>query len=161
MNQTLQIFQPTLADPEQCPRTPSLSTINLLEETLSHIMSWSWAQSQDEIRPVSQCPGCDRRDKPAPTARLAVNLSSQQDSKLESRNEIGQICQLPVQLTIVDKNRPRLLEISTIETCHGINDQQGWSLSQEYLQALGYPSLFSKVFWLKHHNVLGKLSPSF
>src|SRR6266581_2925757 len=81
MNQTLHIFQSSLAYSEKCPRTPSLSTI----------------------------------------------------------------C---------------LLEISTIETCHGINDQQGWSLGQENLQALGYPSLFSKVFWLKHHNVLSELAPS-
>src|SRR6266571_3760634 len=104
MNQTLHIFQSSLAYSEKCPRTPSLSTIYLLEETFSHIVSWSRAQSQDQIRPVSQCPSCDRRDEPAPTARL------------------------PVQLTIVDKNRSRLLEISTIETCHGINDQQAWSL---------------------------------
>src|SRR6266571_5620218 len=103
MNQTLHVFQSALAYSEKCPRTFSLSTIYLLKETFSHIMSWSWAQSQDEVRPVSQCPSRDRRDEPAPTARLAMNLPGQQDSKLESRNEIGKIRQLPVQLTIVDK----------------------------------------------------------
>src|SRR5713101_6393706 len=123
-------------------------------------MSGSWAHSQDHIRPVSQRPRGDRRDKPSPTTRLAVNLSSQQDSKLESRGEIGKIGQLPVQLTIMDKNRPRLLEISTVETRHRINNQQGRSLRQENLQALRYPALLSKVFWLKHDNVLSKLSPS-
>src|SRR5207245_6192116 len=160
MNQTLHIFQPALAYSEKCSRTHSLPTINLLEETLSHIMSWSLAQSQDEKRPVSQCPSRDWRDKPAPTARLAVNLPSQQDSKLESRNEVGKIGQLPVELTVVDENRSTLLEISTIEARHRVNDQQGWSLRQESLQALRYPNLFSKVFWLKHNNVLRKLSPS-
>src|SRR3989442_15247435 len=118
MNQTLHVFQSALAYSEKCSLTSSLSTIHLLEETFSYIMSWSWAKSQDEIRPVSQCPSRDRRDKPAPTARLAVNLSGQQDSKLESRNEVGKICKLPVELTVVSKNFSRLLEISTVETRH-------------------------------------------
>src|SRR5438128_9612886 len=60
----------------------------------------------------------------------------------------------------MDKNRSRLLKVSTIETRHRVNNQQGWSFSQENLKALGYPSLFSKVFWLKHHNVLSKLFSS-
>src|SRR5713226_8857220 len=60
----------------------------------------------------------------------------------------------------MDKNCPRLLEIGTVETRHGINNQQSWSLRQENFQALRYSALFSKVFWLKHDNVLSKLSPS-
>src|SRR5207245_4913756 len=36
-----------------------------------------------------------------------------------------------------------------------------WSFRQENLKALGYPSLFSKFFRLKHDNVLNKLLPSY
>src|SRR2546425_11346808 len=60
----------------------------------------------------------------------------------------------------MDKNRSRLLKVSTIETRHRVNNQQGWSFRQENLQTLGYPNLFSKVFWLKHDNVLSKLLSS-
>ncbi len=128
MNQTLHILQSTLSYSEERPGTPNLSTIQLLEQSFSHVPSGGRAQSQDEMRPVSQRPRGDWRDNPTPTTWLAVNLSRQQDSEVEPRSEIGEIGQLSVQFAILDKNRPRLLETSPVETRHRINNQQSGSL---------------------------------
>src|SRR5207244_13350361 len=144
MNQMLHIFYPRITDPEKRPRTSNLSTIHLLEKALSHIPPRRLAQSQDCGRPVSKRPRCNRRDKPASTARLTVNLPSQQDSKFEPRSQIRKISQLPVKLTIVRKNRPRLLKISTIETRYRVNHQQSRNLRQQHFKALCNPDLFTK-----------------
>src|SRR3990170_2276635 len=147
----LGIFDSSLAYPEESSRTRNLSAIHLLKDAFPDLSAGRRPQPYHQLRPMSQGSSGHGLNRPFSKARLAVDLTSEQSSKLIPPGNIRQVGKFPVQFSIVGENLFGLSQARPIESSDRIDHQESWGLGQQVLQGLGYTDLVLEILWTENN----------